>query len=315
MLYYRRVLNPLEDSMIASVGESLIDRIGDRAVVGGCAFNTALAASRLGAAVTYFGKVSSDQYGSMILERMIDNGVLFDPDLCNAKEPTLCSKVVLDDEGKASYVFDYEGTAACNFTEDELSTSFANETDIDIVFFGSIALLMEPGCKAIVPAINSIASRPRYYLDPNVRPSMARDPEAYRSMILSLVGGCDIVKASDEDIAFLFPGVPMEEAERRLAGLCEWNLIVTRGGGGSSWYTKFFRVDCPAVKVDSVVDTIGCGDTFNAAVLSYLQSHDLVSSISELDGSTIRDILEFASKAAAFNCTREGCDPPLREEL
>lgn len=301
--------------MIAAVGESLIDRIGDKDVVGGCAFNTALAASRLGAAVTFFGKVSKDQYGSMILEKMIDDGVLFDPELCNAEEPTLCSKVVLDDEGKAKYVFDYKNTAACTFTKAELSKSFANETDIDLVFFVSISLLMEPGCEEIMPAINSIDSRPKYFLDPNIRPSMVIDPEAYRLMIFSLVGGCDIVKASDEDIAFLFPDLPLEEAERRFASLCEWNLVVTRGAKGSTWYTKFFKVDCPAVKVDNLVDTIGCGDTFNAAIMEYLQTNNLIGQISELDKPTVERILEHASKAAALNCTKEGCDPPYRDEL
>ncbi len=301
--------------MIAAVGESLFDIIGERAVAGGCAFNTALAAARLGAAVTYFGKISKDRYGGMLLEKLIDNGVLFDPELCNCEAPTLCSSVVLDDSGKAKYVFDYKGTAACSFTEEELSRSFSNEGDIDMAFFGSISLLMEPGCDAIVPAIHGIESRPKLFLDPNIRPSMVKDPRAFRDMVFSLVGGCDIVKASDEDISFLYPGIPLEEAERRFAGLCEWNLIVTRGSEGSTWYTKFFKVDCPAVKVDAVVDTIGCGDTFNAAVMEYLQSHDLVSEVSDLDKDTIRKILEHASKAAALNCAKEGCDPPFKEEL
>ncbi len=106
--------------MIACVGESLIDRIGDKTLIGGCPLNVAVAASRLGAPVTFFGKISSDEYGLSILEKMIDDGILFDPQNCNASEPTLCSKATVGEDGKASYTFDYEGTAECSKTEAEL---------------------------------------------------------------------------------------------------------------------------------------------------------------------------------------------------
>ena len=154
--------------MIACVGESLIDRIGDKCLIGGCPLNVAVAASRLGAPVTFFGRISSDEFGRSILERMIDDGVLFDPQNCNAAQPTLCSKAVIGQDGKASYTFDYEQTAACSMTEAELSASFANEGDINLVFFGSISLLMEPMCNAIVPAMRTIATNPAWFLDPSV---------------------------------------------------------------------------------------------------------------------------------------------------
>ena len=150
--------------MIACVGESLIDRIGDKCLIGGCPLNVAVAASRLGAPVTFFGRISSDEFGRSILERMIDDGVLFDPQNCNAAQPTLCSKAVIGQDGKASYTFDYEQTAACSMTEAELSASFANEGDINLVFFGSISLLMEPMCNAIVPAMRTIATNPAWLL-------------------------------------------------------------------------------------------------------------------------------------------------------
>ena len=174
--------------MIACVGESLIDRIGEKTFIGGCPLNVAVAASRLGAPVTFFGKISSDEYGLSILEKMIDDGILFDPQCCNASESTLCSKATVGEDGKAAYTFDYEGTAACSMTEAELSESFANEGDIDLVFFGSISLLMEPGCNAILPAIRSIATRPKLVFDPNIRPALIQDPESYRKMVFSTLG-------------------------------------------------------------------------------------------------------------------------------
>ncbi|MBQ7644263.1 MAG: carbohydrate kinase [Spirochaetales bacterium] len=298
--------------MIACVGESLIDRIGDKTLIGGCPLNVAVAASRLGAPVTFFGKISSDEYGLSILEKMIDDGILFDPQSCNASEPTLCSKATVGEDGKASYTFDYEGTAACSMTEAELSASFANEGDIDLVFFGSISLLMEPFCDAIVPAMRAIQTRPRWFLDPNVRPSMVRDAEAYRKMIISLAGECDIVKVSEEDLSYLLPGLEPSEAEAKFLSMCRSNLLITRGENGSTWLTKDIRVNCPAFIAGSVVDTIGCGDTFDGAVIAYLQRNDLIASLEKLGRSDIETMLDYASKAAGLNCLFEGCDPPRR---
>ena len=300
--------------MIACVGESLIDRIGDKCLIGGCPFNVAVAASRLGAPVTFFGKVSSDNFGLSILERMIDDGVLFDPQSCNAEEPTLCSKAVIGEDGKATYTFDYEQTAACSMTEAELSASFANEGDINLVFFGSISLLMEPMCNAIVPAMRGISTKPAWFLDPNVRPSMVRDSDAYRKMILDLAGESDIVKVSDEDLAYLFPGFGSEEAEKKMAGICRSNLIITRGEKGSSWYTKSFRVDCPAfnVGIGQIVDTVGCGDTFSGAVIAYLDRNNLIGQLADLRRCDVDSMLDYASRAAGLNCLFEGCNPPRR---
>ena len=299
--------------MIACVGESLIDRIGDKCLIGGCPLNVAVAASRLGAPVTFFGRISSDEFGLSILERMIDDGVLFDPQSCNAAQPTLCSKAVIGEDCKASYTFDYEQTAACSMTEAELSASFANEGDINLVFFGSISLLMEPMCNAIVPAMRTIATNPAWFLDPNVRPAMIRDPDSFRKMIFSLAGESDIVKVSDEDLAYLFPGIGQDEAEKRMAALCRNNLIVTRGENGSSWITRSFRVDCPAFPgIGEIVDTVGCGDTFNGAVIAYLDRNGLIGRLGNLQKEEVEKMLDYASKAAGLNCLFEGCNPPRR---
>ena len=274
----------------------------------------AVAASRLGAPVTFFGKISSDKFGLSILERMIDDGVLFDPQSCNAPQPTLCSKAVIGEDGKATYTFDYEQTAACSMTEAELSASFANEGDINLVFFGSISLLMEPMASAIVPAMRRIPTKPAWFLDPNVRPSMVRNPDAYRKMILDLAGESDIVKVSDEDLAYLFPGLGAEEAEKKMAGICRSNLIVTRGEKGSSWITKSFRADCPAfnVGIGQIVDTLGCGDTFSGAVIAYLDRNNLIGQLADLRLSDVDSMLDYASRAAGLNCLFEGCNPPRR---
>ena len=242
------------------------------------------------------------------------DGVLFDPQSCNASQPTLCSKAVIGQDCKATYTFDYEQTAACSMTEAELSASFANEGDINLVFFGSISLLMEPMASAIVPAMRGISTKPAWFLDPNVRPSMVRNPDAYRKMILDLAEESDIVKVSDEDLAYLFPGLGAEEAEKKMAGICRSNLIVTRGEKGSSWYTKSFRTDCPAFNagIGQIVDTVGCGDTFSGAVIAYLDRNNLIGQLADLRRCDVDSMLDYASRAAGLNCLFEGCNPPRR---
>lgn len=303
--------------MIACVGESLIDRIGDRELAGGCPFNTALAAARLGAPVSFFGKFSCDRYGQVFLEKMIDSGMLFDPDMCNATEPTMTATAVRDEQGNASYTFTCDGSAAACVSKEELDVSLAVTTDIDIVFFGSISLVIKPICDAVVPAIRGIRTRPVLFFDPNVRPALIGDPEAFRAMVFSLSGESHIVKVSVEDLAFLFPGLDAEAACNLMLDKCMRNLIVTRGEGGSTWYTHTMRVDCPACAVPSgsFSDTIGCGDVFNGAVLAYLENNGLVQCPDGLEEADIRSALEYASRAAALNCLKEGCEPPFGYEL
>ena len=298
--------------MIGTVGESLVDIVKGKERLGGCPYNVALAASRLGAPVTFFGKISKDKYGLMLLEHMIDNGVLFDPQMCNAEEPTLCSKAVLDSEGKASYVFDYQGTAACSFTKEELYASFCNETDIDMLLIGSISLVMEPGCKAIMPAIRKMKRRPVLFLDPNVRPSLIKDPDAYRKMILDLAGECELVRVSDEDLGYLLPGLSTAEAELKMRKACRGSLIITRGSHGSTWFSKGFSVDTPCFNAGKIVDTIGCGDTFDGAVIAWLSRNGLINGIASLTRQDVRKMMDYASKAAGLNCLSEGCNPPRR---
>ena len=298
--------------MIGTIGESLVDIVNGKERIGGSPYNVALAASRLGAPVTFFGKISADERGRRLLERMIDNGVLSDPQMCNAEEPTLCSKAVLDKEGKASYVFDYEGTAACSFTKEELYTSLCTESDIDMLLIGSISLVMEPGCKAIMPAIRKMKRRPVLFLDPNVRPSLIKDPAAYRKMIMDLAGECELVRVSDEDLAYLLPGISTAEAELKMRKACRGCLIVTRGAYGSTWYSKGFSVDTPCFNAGKIVDTIGCGDTFDGAVMAWLERNGLINSIASLTKQDVQKMMDYASKAAGLNCLFEGCEPPRR---
>lgn len=301
--------------MIACIGESLIDLVDGEYVVGGCPLNVARAAARLGGAVSFYGKTSSDRFGSIILESLVNDCVIFDPLLCSSPLPTLCAKASLDSEGRAKYTFDYKNTCACDLTEEELKTVFTTVTDIDIVFFGSISMLMDGIKDAILPAVRSIKPLPKLFFDPNIRPSMVTDEEEYRNRVLEIAEISDIVKVSDEDMSFLFPSLPVPEASKKLFEHCKRNLIVTHGEGGSTWYCGDIVHNFPAVRVTNMADTIGCGDVFSAAILTYIQRNNMIDKLDSLDDSLIFEILFYASKAASLNCQNKGCNPPSAEEV
>ncbi len=303
--------------MIVCVGESLIDIVDKQGVVsetvGGCPLNVALTTARLGASTALFTKVSKDSYGNQILEKLIDNCIMFDPQLCNFEEPTLCSKVILDKEGKAEYIFDWKQTVASNATVAQLSNAFSVMTDIDFVMTGSLMLTFSQTREVVFPAIETIKPRPVVFYDPNVRPAVIENLETFRAQLLENVKQCELVKISEEDLRIVFPFLSLKEAVEQLRKVCKLHLIVTLGENGAIWYAPTFEVRFPAQKVENLVDTIGCGDVFSGAILAQLQKRKDKgkTSVRDLSQEEVKSLLEFANKVAYYNCTKRGCEPPV----
>ena len=301
--------------MIVCVGESLIDVVSKKdavsETVGGCPLNVALTTSRLGASTALFTKVSNDSYGSLILEKLIDNCIMFDPQLCNFDEPTLLSQAIIDQDGKAKYIFDWKQTVASNATVAQLSKAFAVMTDIDFIMTGSLMLTFPSSREAVFPAIETIKPSPVIFYDPNVRPAVIENMEDFRKHLLEYAQRCEIVKISEEDLKTVFSTLNLEQAIQEMKKHCKRHLIVTLGEKGSSWYAPDFEISVPAVPVENLVDTIGCGDVFSGAILAQLQKRKDSGKISigDLSLQEAKKMLEFASKQAADNCTRLGCEP------
>lgn len=309
--------------MIVCIGESLIDVVDGGNHVGGCPLNVAMAASRLGASVALFSKVSQDSLGRLILETLIDNCIMFDPPMCSSPLYTMKGHAVVDEKGSASYKFDWEGSATVSFTQKELENAFSVMTDIDFVMTGSLGTVLPPGCDEIFPAISTIEPKPVVFYDPNVRPAVIACMEDFRRKMLEYTAKSDIVKVSDDDLALVFgasdASAPLKEF-RRFCKDHNVHLVVTRGSNGSTWFAPSFAVDVPAFEVNDVVDTIGCGDTFDGAILMQLQkardSMDIPSSTSSrvvldsLGPEDVRRMLVFDSRASALNCLEKGCNPP-----
>ncbi len=316
--------------MIGVIGEALIDFISKPSKlatvsfdshVGGCGLNAATAASLQGSPVGFIGKLSNDMFGMRILEHLLDNQVMFDPALCAAKQPSLLAFASLDEQKKASYAFYWKNSAPVSLDKDELLAVMQEHTDLRVVHIGSLVLALEPGCHAILAALKEYEPRPIIFLDPNVRPAVIDDRQAYLERMQEAFSLASLIKLSDEDLAYLHPHQDVKKLARELAAEYSAHTILTLGRGGSIWFTpKGGEVSMPIIDLP-VIDTVGAGDTFSGALLSYLHERDCfgsdgaLPSLGELDVHLIKDALRWASAASAINCSRRGCDPPTKEEV
>jgi fructokinase len=316
--------------MIGVIGEALIDFIGTSkegssqnfaSFVGGCGLNAATAATRAGSPVGFFGKLSNDMFGLRILDHLVDNKVLFDPGLCNSPLPSMIGFAQLDDQGKASYAFYSKNTAPVCLDAEELLNALSNHSDLKILHIGSVSLALKPGCDAILDAIDFLKPRPIVFLDPNVRPTVIDDFEAYRKRLFTACRLADIIKLSDEDLLLLYPELEVEQAAKTLCSEVSSHVILTRGKHGSTWFsTGKFSVDSPIIDLP-VIDTVGAGDTFSGSLLSYLHEKGYFGvdgnepSLAKLDKEIITKAMRFANAAASINCSRKGCNPPTKEEV
>jgi fructokinase len=310
--------------MILCCGEALVDFVplggdipGYRAVPGGSSYNTAVALARLGVPAGFFSKISTDFFGDLLVEYLQTNGVDTGKVL-RSGQPTTLAFVSLP-EGKGAepqFAIYANGAADRSLLKEELPIDLP--ADSRHLHFGSISLVLEPGASALEALMKRESGQRTLSLDPNIRPALIQDREAYRHRFEHWLGMMDIVRLSLADLGWLYPG---EEAEglllswlKRGPSLC----VLTLGSQGAIGFAAGgaeARVPAPEIRV---VDTVGAGDTFAAAVLAYLYDLDSLGRpgmIAELSGDKLHECLKYASRAAAINCTRPGADPPFRSEL
>lgn len=308
--------------MILTCGESLIDMLpgkdadGNEAFlprVGGSPFNTAIAAARLGVPTAYLGRVSRDFFGDLIVERLIENGVdrRF---IVRADDPTTLAFVRRLAGGDARYAFFTQNTADRKISRSDLPDNLPD--DVRCIAYGSISLALEPGASTIHDFVARERGRRVLSFDPNVRPSMIADRDAYVSLVTELAETSTIVKVSDADLEWLFPDAEFDLVTAARRFLRPGSLVVvTRGADGAIAVTDRYTVEQPAVAAD-VVDTIGAGDSFHAAILAWLETHGrlAIDTIAALSADDARSALIFAARVAALTCSRAGAEPPTIAE-
>ena len=301
--------------MIVVCGEALIDMVttGDgnrRPTPGGGPFNTARALARLDVPTAFLGHFSNDEFGRMLADQLAADGAslalaTFGP------EPTTIAVANIGRDGLAEYEFFIQGTSAPNLTPQRIPAELPVE--VNAVHLGTLGLVLEPMALSLAELVRREHGKRLIMLDPNIRPMLATGPQ-YRPRLDSLISESTIVKASDADLAWLFPSLPLREAARALLACGPRLVVVTLGAEGAVGVNGDGEVKV-AAPVVQVVDTIGAGDAFGAALLAWLNDHDRLSRDLRLDRDELRESLEFACLVASITCTRPGADPPRRAEL
>ena len=294
--------------MIVSCGEALVDLVPE-AVPGGGPMNVAVAAARLEAPAAFLGRVSTDPHGEMIWAHLLDNGV----DLMVAErgsEPT--ARAIVEHVPQLRFRFEGEGTADTCLQRAALEPL---GTGAHIVHGGTLGLFR--GRTADVLADLVERHEGLISLDPNVRPQIIDDRARWDHYHDRWARRSHVYRVSDEDADWIFPGrAPESWAEQLLAGRAEV-VLLTRGSGGVSVFTSGYDLTVSARKSE-VVDTVGAGDTFVAAILVSLWERGLAEhphGVGQLARDEWHSIAGRASEAAAITCSRRGADPPMRDEL
>ncbi len=291
------------DRDVLVVGESLVDIVHaadgtTTEYAGGSAANVAVALSRLGRRVRFVTAWADDERGAMLAKHLADAGVTLatDPVLL---ERTATAAATIGADGAASYQFDLEWRIG------------AVETGRPVaVHVCSIGAVLEPGADQVVDLLSGLRGTTTITYDVNARPAITGTGPELVDKVERMAALADLVKASDEDLAALYPELDTESAARRLLGLGPVAVVVTRGGEGATWVGADHTVEVASLPVE-VADTIGAGDTFGAAIIDALWDR----SPSGLTTDAIEEVLTHAARAAAVTVSRPGADPPYRAEL
>ncbi len=280
------------------VGESLVDivRAADGTVTerpGGSAANVAVALARLGRPVRFATAYADDERGRAIARHLADSGVVLagDPLILSR---TSSAEATLKDDGSATYAFDLDWRLSPVPVEAPL-----------FVHVCSIGAVLPPGADDVLRILDEVRGSAFVTYDINARPAITGTGPDLVAAVERIVAVADLVKSSDEDLAVLYPTLGLTEAAEHLLGLGPRAIALTRGEAGATWISKAGEISVESNPV-TVVDTIGAGDTFAAALIDALWD--------DADRDPV-EVLNHAASAAAVTVSRAGADPPYRSEL
>ena len=301
--------------MIVVGGEALVDLVDDHGLLtpvpGGGPFNTAIALGRLGIPVAYLGTLSRDDYGGLLAQRLTEAGV--DMSLVRLSDAPTPLAVVHGHDGENAYMFYLLGTSLTDLPPDAVPALPEHVWGLHV---GTLGLAIDPPAAAYEALLDREAGRRTIVLDPNVRPAVFGDQVSYRARFERLAGLADVVKLSDDDAAWIYPGLERADILEHVLSLGPRLVAITMGTDGAVAVSREGRARVPAVSI-TVVDTVGAGDVFGAALLAALVERDAIEpgAARPLDDSLLEEAVEYAVTAAAITCTKRGAVPPSRAEI
>lgn len=301
--------------MIVVAGDALVDLIvradgSITAVPGGGPYNSARAIGRLGMPVSWIGGLSTDRFGRELEAGLA--GACVDLSMAQRTDlPTTLALAEIGADGAASYRFYTDSTSAPTVRPEGLVDSLP--TDADAVLTGTLGFVLEPMATTLEAMVAALPPGLLLMIDPNCRPSITRDPDAFRARLTRVLARADIVKVSTEDLAFLVPGSHTAAAVAWVQSLGPRVVLITDGPAPVRVRIDGVEHEVPAPSVD-VVDTIGAGDTFGGAFLACLVQGG-GGRHSAGDTEAVLRAARFAVRASAFVCQHAGANPPFLDEL
>lgn len=309
--------------MITVCGEALVDLVTTdgrtfEARPGGGPANVAVGLARLGVPVSLLGRIAGDTFGRLVESHLRANGVDL-RDVARAAESTTLAVASLDATGGAAYDFYVERTADFGWTDDALPDPLA--PDVEALSVGSLVAAVGPGAPAVEEMLRREHARGvvTTVLDPNIRPALAGEHADTVARVERQVALCDLVKASDQDLAYLYPDADPERVARDWLAAGPALVVITLGAQGVLAVGAGDRavVRVPARPV-TVADTVGAGDAYLAGLLAGLRADDVLDrrrGLPTLAPPHLVSLLERANAVAAVTASRPGADPPTAAEV
>jgi fructokinase len=307
--------------MLLSCGDALVDFLPVRAVdgrdaavpvAGGSCLNIAVGMARLGVPAGFIGGISTDVFGRMIADHASASQVDLRYATRSAHQTTLA--FVRHVGGEPQYAFYDEATASRNWTYQRGSIPF---DEIEAVHVGSTTLANDKGATQALAMIEDAGGSTTISFDPNCRPNLVRDKASYVDQMNSFAAAADIVRMSDVDFEFLYGASDYGKRATSLIGAGASLVVVTCGvRGAQAWHAKAGLVEVEAPTID-LVDTIGAGDSFQAALLFALRAVGRIETgaLAQMNSDELRRVLSFAATCAAVTCGRAGADPPRQSDV
>jgi fructokinase len=307
--------------VVTVIGEALVALVPDeatgehRAVPGGSPFNVAVGLARLGNRTSLLARFADDDHGRLLRDAAAAEGI----DLSGAPRAAERASVAIasvDAEAQATYEFDIEGTADWQWTAAELRRL---DPATEVLHFGSLASWTLPGSARIAELVDERRAGGGVLIsyDPNIRPAVIGARGRAVELVEQSVLQAHVVKASREDIEWLYPDLALDDAAAGWSRLGADLVVVTDGADGASAFRRTSPpLRRPARRVE-VVDTIGAGDAFTAGLLTGLVRRGLHREWrpERISDDTVAEIVDEAVLVAAITCERAGADPPRLEEL
>ncbi|MFC0336965.1 fructokinase [Kushneria avicenniae] len=312
--------------MFLVCGEALFDFFSDEgqvapnasslsftAVAGGSPMNVAIGLARLERQSAFFTGLAGDALGERLRAVLSSESVDTDYMVEIPGSVTTLAMVTLDDSGSPRYVFYNQSGADRMLETTHLPASL--ET-VHAIHVGSYALAVSPTSETLEALVARERDRCLISLDPNIRLKVEPDVARWRERIDTFAGHAHLIKISDEDLAALYPEQAPENVIRGWLGERCPMVIMTRGGDGVTLFTKDDTESFTPEKI-RVVDAVGAGDSFMAALLAWLDEQKLATpeGPGQLTQDQRRDMIEFAMRAAAHTCQQRGPDLPRRHDI